>query len=175
MSKAIPEFIDLMRAATHGRHFQAAINVASMQRLSELLVDKKSQIDVDVKLGINKQNRPFIQGRATGQLSLPCQRCMEAITLDIDVSFALILVGPRHQSKQLIDDSEILVVDKVPASLIDIIEDELILSFPAVHKHDESECSALQYMQDKREAQIHKIETKKVNPFDVLKDLKLDD
>ena len=174
MSKAFPEHIDLMRLANLDGHFQGAYNIARMQRLSELLANKECQIDIDVQFGINEQNRPYFKGTAHGQLSLPCQRCMEPVPKDIDVSFELLLAGSDHKFKQLAEDNDVLLVDTVPASFIEIVEDELLLGFPAVYMHDESECSATEFMQDKREVQINEKGQGKVNPFDVLKDLKID-
>jgi len=174
MSKGIPEHIDLMRAANLGGHFKGTYNIASMKRLSELLADKKGQITVDVLFGINEQNRPYFKGRAVGQLQLPCQRCMEAISNDIDISFELILVSSEYQSKKIEDDCEVLVVDTVPASFVEIVEDELLLSFPSVYMHEPSECNATKFMQDNRRVQLNEDEPQKENPFDALKDLKLD-
>jgi len=174
MSKGIPEHIDLMRAANLGGHFKGTYNIASMKRLSELLADKNGQIAVDVQFGRNEQNRPYFKGRAVGQLQLPCQRCMETISDDIDITFELILVSSEYQSNKVEDNSEVLIIDLVPASFLEIVEDELLLNFPSVYMHEPSECNATKYMQDKREVQLNENETQKENPFDALKDLKLD-
>lgn len=163
-----------MRLANLGGHFQGAIKIAGMPRLSELLAENKGQIEIDVQFGINEQNRPYYKGSAHGQVLLPCQRCLEAIPEDIDVSFELLLAGSEHKYKQLAEENDVLLIDRVPASFFEIIEDELLLGFPEVYKHDESECSATEFMKDKLEVQMNEKETKKVNPFDVLKDFKLD-
>ena len=174
MSKGIPEHIDLMRAANHEKRYQGVFEVGKMQRLAGLLADKKGQVEVDVQFGRNGQNHPYLKGSANGQFWLPCQRCMEPIQSDIDVSFELMLVGSQHQAERLTEDKDVLVVDMIPASFIEIVEDELLLGFPAVYMHNADECSSAVFMQDKREAQIEEKGERKPNPFDVLKDLKLD-
>jgi len=174
MSEGIPDHIDLMRAAKLGSQYQGAIRLARMHRLSELLAEKSGQIDIDVQFGINDDHHSYLAGRACGQLSLPCQRCMQPLTEDIDVTFELVLVESEYQSQQLDEDIDVLVVDTIPASFIDIVEDELLLGFPAVYMHEADACSATPYMQDKREIQTNEKGAEKNNPFDVLKDLKLD-
>jgi len=145
-----------------------------MQRLAGLLADRQGQVEVDVQFGRNGQNQPYFKGRANGQLSLPCQRCMEPLQIDIDVSFELMLAGSHYQAERLTEDKDVLVIDVIPASFIEIVEDELLLGFPAVYMHSIDECKAAPFMKDKREGQLEEKGEAKPNPFDVLKDLKLD-
>ena len=174
MSEGIPEYVDLLRIAKPGGHYSGSISVARMPRFIEYLANKEGQINADIIVGTDERRHAFIQGQVNGTVWVTCQRCMQAMQYDIDTSFKLMLVEFEHQLQRIPEDVEAMLVSEVPASLVGIIEDELILGFSLVPMHKEEDCEATSYLQGQRDDSQQEVSTEKPNPFAVLKDFKSD-
>ncbi|HEC30365.1 MAG TPA: hypothetical protein ENI65_12350 [Gammaproteobacteria bacterium] len=173
MSEAIPEYIDLIQAARKGCEFQGIINVDRLQRLSHYLAGNEGGFDVKVSFGMDDDNTPYMKGSASGQIRIPCQRCMEPILRDHEVLFKLVLVASGHQTEGIPDDIDTIIVTGEPAALINIIEDELILGLSIVEMHKPEECNASGFLLDKRAVPDSEAD-RKPGPFEVLKDFNID-
>jgi uncharacterized protein len=174
MSKGIPEHADLIRAARQDSHFSGAISIARMPRFSEYLASNEGLVEVDIWLGTDEHHQAFLQGTASARVQVLCQRCMQPMWHDMQVSFRLLLVESEYQLEGLQDDVDVIVLTEIPTSLYSIVEDELILGFSLVPMHDEALCEASAYMQDERQSRQQEQQAEKTNPFTVLKDLKID-
>ncbi len=174
MSKAIPEHADLMRAARQNGHYSGAISIARMPRFAEYLASREGQVDVDIRLGTDEHNQAFLQGTANARVQVLCQRCMQPMWHDMQASFRLLLLDSEYQLEGLQDDVDAIVLNEVPTSLYNIVEDELILGITLVPMHDEAQCDAASYMHDEHQSREPALDEDKVSPFTVLKDLKID-
>lgn len=104
-----------------------------------------SSAKVDYKLvGQTNVGDYFLILTLSGEVSAICQRCLEPMTCSIEVLKRYRLV-PEHQMDHHMDDemlddeeTELLPRDH-PVNLMDLIEDELLLSMPTIPKHDDCE------------------------------------
>jgi len=133
--------------------------------LKEMLAVEGNLIDWRLTGGVTVAGKPSLQLQVTGLLTLTCQRCLESmpVSLDIDTTFVLVpdeLSVPSDEDNS--DDQEYLVADD-KMSVIDLLQDEILLALPLAPKHDAVDCLA------KGKA----YESKKVNPFEALKALKV--
>ena len=80
----------------------------------------------------------------SGQISAICQRCLEPMDQEIDLTRRYRLV-PESQIDDALDEDTLLDEEtdllpiNYPIQLLDLIEDELLLSLPTVPKHDDCE------------------------------------
>ena len=113
-----------------------------------------------------------------GQLNLKCQRCLNAMPYNIDIN-AQFIVSPSMKvgshdlelegdsfNECSDDDIEVMPADE-HMQVLDLIEDELLLTLPLAPMHTEKQHAAGMCVE------LSKInEVGKLNPFDVLKTLK---
>jgi uncharacterized protein len=98
---------------------------------------------------------------------MKCQRCLEPVTLPLDLKFRLGLVHEATAAGSLPDCYEPLVITGEPASIADIVSDEVLLALPLVPLHvDDGRCRAFT-----KDYQPPKSETRP-SPFAVLAGLK---
>ncbi len=171
----LPVHIDPFRMAETRRLLQGDIALAEMTRLSESLLDTQGSVSVSLEFGIDNEGIRFIHGRVRAEVSLECQRCLEALRYPIDSEFRLGLVRSMAEAENLPSQYEPLTVEDEPLFLRDIIEDELLLALPVVPMHTPDECgvdinSALQNEQEDDVTGAAATD----NPFAVLADLKKD-
>ena len=109
---------------------------------------------------------PCIKGIINLNIILDCQRCLEALPIELKVDFKLAFVRHEQQAEGL-DSSYELYVTKEEEELltIDIITDEILLSIPMAPSHD-FDCNLI----------INKdevVEESRENPFTILKNIKI--
>lgn len=75
--------------------------------------------------------------RAHAALRMTCQRCLQPVTVLLDVRPTLRFVSGEQQAEALDEDSEEDVLALTPAlDLQPLVEDELILALPLVPRHE---------------------------------------
>lgn len=135
MSERLPEFIAPLQLAATGQLLKGQLPLSRMRRLSPGLLNTQGIVDVELVFGLDTQRRCYARGFISARLELICQRCLEPMSLDIDVQPCLALVTSQAQAEQLPEQYEPLLVEAVLMSLAVIIEDELILAMPDIASH----------------------------------------
>jgi len=168
-NEQIPEFVDLLRLAKAKRTFVGKLALAKMTRLGHYLANNDGIIDVVLEFGQDIEGFYYIKGELKGALTLICQRCMQPMELQIEHAFNLSPVWTDVQAKTLPERFEPVMLTKDERfSLVEMLEDELILQLPVLPKHDEQDCSIkLSGLNEQFEST-----TEKPNPFAVLAALK---
>ena len=78
-----------------------------------------------------------LQLQARTALQLTCQRCLQPMTVPLDVQPSLRFVHGEAQAEALDEDSDEDVLALTPSlDLLPLIEDELILALPLVPRHE---------------------------------------
>ena len=169
----LPVHIDPLRMAEAGRLLEGSYSVAEMERLQDLLFDSSGKVAVSLEFGIDAEGIRYMKGRLQAELTLECQRCLQAMQAPIDTTFALGLVRGNEAAELLPSHYEPLLVESDTLFLRDIIEDELLLALPLVAKHEDSQCIEVnrQVTEDKRN-EDDRGKAEKENPFSVLASLK---
>lgn len=168
MTDHFPEFIDPFSLAMSGRTIEHTLPLDGFERVTEMLLDKSGSVDIKVVFGVDESDVSYLEGVVSADIKLPCQRCMEPMSVPISSSFVMALVRNEDESSALPERYEPLLVDDKSFSLLDFIEDELILAVPVVVTHPRDECSASRYLQDSNVLE----EKTRENPFQVLEQLK---
>ncbi|MGI4857852.1 MAG: DUF177 domain-containing protein, partial [Janthinobacterium lividum] len=83
-------------------------------------------------------SQPYLTLEARGRSWLECQRCMQALAFPIEIDTVYRVMDTEAEADALaLDDSEIeVIVGSANFDLIDLIDEEVVLSLPMVPKHD---------------------------------------
>jgi len=163
----LPDRLDLIATAEAGRDLRGRIAVARLERVAPALASDQGELQVELSFGKDPQGTCFLAGTIRGEIVLGCQRCMENMTLPLDLEFRLGLLRDECATGALSDCYEPLVVTAEPADIADIVADEVLLALPIVPLHRDSDsCHA--------ELNAYRPPQKKQrgNPFAVLAGLK---
>lgn len=169
MQSTLPEKLDFIQKAKFGCEIHGNWPINRLQRLPDLLLNDQGNIEAKVKFGQIDKLR-FVTGDVSAQLEVTCQRCMQAMSLNLSTSFKLGLVADEDKTDHLPEGYEPYLVDDEKMSLPELLEDELLLAMPIVTMH-EHDCSDYLQAQEKRKQQEADQQSEKENPFSVLKDL----
>ncbi len=171
MLDRLPAEIDPFRLAESRRLLRGELALRDMSRLADVLVVAEGMAQVELEFGIDEVGVRFIRGVLGAQMHPLCQRCLEKMTLSVRVDVQFGLVEHDHQAERLPIQYEPLVVSEVPIHLVDIIEDELLLSLPQVPMHAETDCPARDGLKESDTDATQDMDTV-ANPFAILSSLR---
>jgi uncharacterized protein len=165
MSQHFPDLFDPRRFADLGKHFAGKIPLASFSRLAALLVDYAGYADFELSFQREGQ-RAVIRGRVRAELQLECQRCRGPMAFTAVSDICLAAVEVLDEVERLPEAYEPLLLEAPTVKLVELLEDELLLSLPQVPMHEPWECAAGQASEPPQASAA------KDNPFAVLAELK---
>ena len=162
----LPKVIKLFNFAKKERSLGGVYKISSIPRISEIARNKEDNVKVDLSFYLENNKTPCIKGIINLNIILDCQRCLEALSIELKVDFKLAFVRHEQQAEGL-DSSYELYITKEEEELltIDIITDEILLSIPMAPSHD-FDCNLI----------INKdevVEESRENPFTILKNIKI--
>jgi uncharacterized protein len=137
------------------------INVFALKRLVEMLAvsdesAKKAQVYFELS-GLSKQFRyPSMHLHIKTSLPAICQRCLSEMTINLEQTFDYVISEMMPEEDAENDEIDWLEEDK-EMDLLELIEDELLLSIPIAPLHD-SNCTKASMQSGE-----------KPNPFAILK------
>lgn len=168
MLQQLPESVDFIQQAERQGCFEGSWPIAELGRIREVVDDTTG--DLLAKLEFGRCSGFYcLQGHVEASLGLLCQRCLKPMVYKVSGRFKLGLVSSEEQMDELPDDMEPYLVEGEAQSIIELLEDELLLSLPIAATHKE-ECSAFLSEQDKQ----RQADKEASSPFAVLKNLKTD-
>ncbi|NLW05014.1 MAG: hypothetical protein GX029_07305 [Pseudomonadaceae bacterium] len=143
-----------------------------MQRLQEMLVSAEGTAHYELQFSIDPQRLLQVQGRVKGEVTLECQRCLEAVSQTLESEFLWGLVTGEEAAINLPRTHEPVFIENEKLDLLPALEDELILALPLVAYHPEGSCQApSQFTEEEQQFEVE-VSAKKKNPFSALADLK---
>ncbi|MCV2884281.1 23S rRNA accumulation protein YceD [Aestuariibacter sp. AA17] len=170
----LPKQLDPVKSAMKRSDYVGVISSSDMPRLAEAAANVADWVEVEVKFEIDSQGLTYFSGHLATEVQLICQRCNELYAQPIHVSFCFSPVQGMAEDEvsELPEVYEpVEVNDHGEINLVELFEDELILSLPIVALHAEEDCNVRQ-----DEMSYGEIEpaNERPNPFAVLKELKRD-
>ena len=161
-------FIDSLDFARNSREISGEVPVAELPRLQDMLGSPQGILSYTVSGGVDKQGNHFLDVSVTGQCQLRCQRCLEGMDHPIQLETRLLL---RDQaSLDVLDENVSGGEDEFDSILADahldvlnLLEEEIILSLPIAPRHEPGACRA---------AGSHQAHGEERHPFAVLEKLK---
>jgi uncharacterized protein len=116
------------------------------------------------------QDEPWVHLSGTTTLTMTCQRCLGPVAVDIEFERSFRFVANEALAEVEDEESEedVLVMSR-EFNLFELVEDELLMSIPAVPKHEECPTTVKLAAAD---ADFVDAPADKPNPFAVLQQLK---
>jgi uncharacterized protein len=168
MQTQMPETLNFVRQVELNRVFDGVYPLSKFARLSETLLSNEGDVTVKLEFGY-KVGFACLQGRVSAKVLVECQRCLKPMETELAGGFKFALVNSEDEFDLLPEEFEPYLLEGEEQSVIDLIEDELLLSLPMVTVHDNA-CSV--FMTKQEEAM--KAEKEATHPFAALKALKDD-
>ena len=166
MLQELPQFVDLRQLALQNADLKGEVALAQLQRLHDSLCEIQGTVRIDWSFAFDDKQHPTIQGSIQTQLLMRCQRCLQPMQWTVDTQVALVAFNSEpHVNEELPTGYEVLTLSKPRISLLNLIEDEIILALPIVAKHDI--CITNEYQLP--ETIVHDVAS---NPFQILLKLK---
>lgn len=168
----IPRSVDPAKAAQKRLDYSGVIQVSLLKRLAESVAGVKRDAEVTLSFGMDEQRLVVISGKANVEVDLECQRCNEVFAHKCEVQFTYTPYYSEKSEEDAPEEYDLVDLNEYgEVDLIQLVEDEFILSLPQVAMHDQADCSV-----DSSNLVFgelpDEVEEEKPNPFDVLKNLK---
>lgn len=162
MSK--PLIIDSGEFARDGLSLAGDIAVRDLPRVLGSVQSDAGVIRYTLQGRIDKLQRRCLNLTVSGEVTLLCQRCMQPFAFAIDSDSALTLFDNEADIDAASEQDEMLegVLASREQSVVDLVEDEILLALPLAPKHEV--CAP-----DGNSDSV----AKKPNPFAVLQQLKV--
>jgi uncharacterized protein len=145
-----PYELDVFEFAHSGRQAAGCLRVLQLPRmLNEVPVDAperdtaftwqaEGSTQPELQDDGSEAAQPYLRLAVHGSTWLECQRCLTPYQqpFDIDATYRLVLTEEEAQEYPLDDDELEVIVGSRQFDLVELIEEELLLSLPLVPKHD---------------------------------------
>lgn len=127
-----------------GAHLQGEWPLAHMPRLADSLLPAEApssaawQLQGEQIAVLGGEPEVWLHLQAQARVSQQCQRCLQAVTIDLDVDRRFRFVRSEAEAAKLDEESEDDVMVLQPRlDAMELLEDELILNLPIVPRHEE--------------------------------------
>ena len=168
----LPHQVEPVKSALKRSDYEGVIATIDMARLMGSVVSSDEWVEVKVQFEKDAQGLTVFHGTLDTAVVLLCQRCNEAFDCPLHVDFCFSPVQGQQAAEALPEAYDpVEVGDHGEVNLLQLFEDELILSLPIVPFHAEEDCAITS--DDMQFGEIEP-EQRQPNPFAVLKELKRD-
>lgn len=151
MSRSLAGFVNLRELAGQESAIEADLVLSDLGRVAGL-VSGDAGVPISLRLAVRKDHDlVLLDGEVNGTVRLTCQRCMEAMDLQLSGPLRLALSEtegeiegiPRGFELICLPEADELGEDLERVSLLPLVEDELLLRIPLVPMHGEgTECES---------------------------------
>jgi uncharacterized protein len=129
---------DGLELAASGAALRGTLAPGDFPRLSDKLASDAGAVDYAVQGLHDEKGRPCLRVTVRGVLQLRCQRCLEALELELDLDEILVLASSQAEFDAEPPDAHepdrVLAGKEMPVR--ELIEDELILAVPYAPRHE---------------------------------------
>lgn len=170
MSASGHERVDVGVLAGEGAGLERRYPIERFARLADILSDNRGEVTVRFGFARVGEDIPACEMELRCVMTLTCQRCLEPFGQPVHSVTKLAFVTSEEEAGRVPEGFEAVPVSKARVDLLELVEDELLLSLPVVALHGEgSRCagSARQAGDEGREQRP----TETHRPFAQLQDL----
>ncbi|VAX09774.1 hypothetical protein MNBD_GAMMA26-1204 [hydrothermal vent metagenome] len=172
MSSRFPDFVDPWRMADQEKTFSGRVAIADLPRLSKGVLGAQGEVELELIFGHDREKRAYIQGFVKADLILECQRCLRPMDAPLMSQLNIALVKGLAEAERLPEYYDPLLLNEPRIRLLDVVEDELLLSLPQVPIHAAGECNPESYQALAQDGAGQGELTAGSSPFAVLAELK---
>ena len=160
----LPQTIEPLRLAKAGKKIAGQYVLNELKRLNGLLHDNTGFVSFMLEFTRDEEQGLYcVTGEIKANLHAVCQRCLGSMELQINSPVYLGIVNRQTDISKLPDKYEPLILGEDPVSLLELIEDELLLAIPMSPMHELNRCSGAEILSEINDAAPNR-------PFAVLKE-----
>jgi len=158
-------FIDSLDFARNGEQIDAEVPFAELPRLLDVLENTQGVLHYTLQGKLDRLGNPVLGVTMSGVCQLRCQRCLQSLDYEIQYDTSLILRDEAGLEALQDDDDEEFdsVLADVQLDVLELLEEEILLSLPIAPKHETGAC---------RVAKSESLQEAERHPFAVLEKLK---
>jgi uncharacterized protein len=157
-------FIDSLDFARNGRELRGLVPLTEMPRLQDMLATPEGEISYIVRGLPDRNGKPMLEVTIDGLCQLRCQRCLNGFAYPLKLVSRLQLAQANELNEFSVEEND--EVDSITADkrldVLNMIEEEILLSLPFAPKHPLGECKPV--VEESNRSDKH--------PFAVLEGLK---
>lgn len=140
-------FIDSLDFARNGRLISGELPPADLPRLREMLEEPQGVLRYTVQGGMDRQGNSFLDVGVVGQCRLLCQRCLNGMDYPLQLDTRLLLrdqagLDALDEDAAGGDEEYDSILAEAQLDVLDMLEEEILLSLPIAPKHVSGECQA---------------------------------
>lgn len=187
MSNRLPVEVNPFRLIEQRRQLSGTMPLSQLPRVAAAVMVTDAltsyEFQVDLEFQRSDSGLPMIGGRVQGVLPVQCQRCLDAVMVDVSSTVNVVLTTSELDRKPEEQGYELYIVNDERLFLPDFIEDEVLLALPLVTRHEA--CSPAKELTEIQPDEMKQLsrqsdgqtqdtgqQERKDNPFAVLKDWK---
>lgn len=167
MSKQLPQRVDPQRLARAGTLLEGSLPLARFSRLAEAVRDTDGEVHLHLAFHRNPGEPVRVAGDFSFVARLVCQACLAPADVSLAGEINLLLPGAGEKGSSYAgraDRDDVFLMEGPTAALVDLLEDDLILSLPMAPRCRKPECAAgVQYSSPEVQSEVR--------PFAALKSL----
>jgi len=116
---------------------------ASLERLAPLLGADDGCVEYSLKGFVRRDEKPSIRLEVRARVTLQCQRCLEALRVEVESRRDLVFVPSQRLTafEDEEEDADYLPLEDALDPLV-VVEDEVLLALPIAPRHAEGSCAA---------------------------------
>ena len=131
--------IDSLEFARLGKTLGGEVAVGELPRLADLLFSDIGSVRYSIR-GSQLGDRAYLLLELSGSCHLRCQRCLNDLPYPVEISSRLQLLEDEDlMQDDATDDSDGIEASK-ELDVLDLVEDELLLSLPYAPRHEAGVC-----------------------------------
>ncbi|MES2624558.1 MAG: YceD family protein [Pseudomonadota bacterium] len=137
-----PETIDTLKLFARNGILAADLPLTKLERLTDSLNDDSGVVEVNLLFGTDEEKKRSLTGTLDTTVKVLCQRCLQEMELELHCSLNLKVCDDEQELHDLPETEDGIVMEEDGLNILDVIEDELILSLPLVPVHADANCSS---------------------------------
>lgn len=168
MLNRLPDWIDPVHCAEHDMRFHAHVNQSAMKRLLEQVETPNGEVEVDIQFHRHPRLKtPQFSMRVQTRLCLVCQRTLDPFEFEVDSTVEGLFLPSMQMADEIEEDVEVYELSQDKVSLLELVEEELLLAIPMIPRKDEADLASFD-----SEPLEHEPKAERENPFALLAQLK---
>ena len=84
LTEPLPNALDVRKASARGVSISGTLKPLDLPRFKALLADEAGAIRADLAFSRDEENRPVVQVKIAAEVAVICQRCLNAMQVDVE-------------------------------------------------------------------------------------------
>lgn len=160
-----PQLIQPKRLAEGQERLTGELSLVAFERLKGIISRTRGQVAYHLAFNKNEEGYITIVGELDAVVTLTCQRCLKPMEKALHSDISVAIVANKAEAERLPPHFEPLILIDGQLSLLEFIEDEVLLCLPMAPMHASEDCPA--------GGRFERVAQDKYRPFAALKDLNL--